>query len=328
MLLAGFPLLLLLMIWMFCAGLILAQYGASSTPISLETIGNAAGKGVDLSLEYGYFALIFAVIWFVVAWLFHAKMIRMATGARPMTRKECPKIYNMLENMCISRGLSMPKLQVIDAPQLNAFASGINEKTYSITLTRGIIEALEDDELEAVIAHELTHIINKDVRLLIIGVIFVGMISFFAELAFRSLLYGGRGHRHRYSSGGNKKNNGGAIVIVALVVLVVGYIFAIAIRFALSRKREYLADAGSVELTRNPAAMMRALMRISGKDQVKDMPGEVQQMCIENSHNFLGMFATHPPISDRIAAISEMTSTPIPELTVSLRRPPKGPWEK
>ena len=173
MLLAGFPLLLLLMIWMFCAGLVLAQYGTGSAPMSLEAVGNAAGEGVDLSLEYGYFALIFAVIWFVVAWFFHAKMIRMATGARPLARKECPKIYNMLENMCISRGLPMPKLQVIDAPQLNAFASGINEKTYSITLTRGIIEALEDDELEAVIAHELTHIINKDVRLLIIGVIFV-----------------------------------------------------------------------------------------------------------------------------------------------------------
>jgi heat shock protein HtpX len=237
-----------------------------------------------------------------------------------------PKIYNMLENMCISRGLPMPKFEVIDSPALNAFASGLNEKTYRIVLTRGIIEALQDDELEAVIAHELTHIINRDVRLLIISVIFVGMISFFAEMAFRTMVHGGR---LNFYSRRNKNDGNGALIIllIAVVILAIGYWFALLIRFALSRKREYLADAGAVELTKNPEAMMRALMRIAGRDKIKGMPDEVQQMCIENSHNFMGVFATHPPIDDRIKAISVMTGTPVPDMTVSLRRPPSRPWD-
>ena len=115
-------------------------------------------------------------------------------------------------------------------------------------------------------------------------------------------------------------------MIVALIILVIGYLFAVLIRFSISRKREYLADAGAVELTQNPEGMMRALMRIDGRDQIKDMPNDIQQMCIENSHNFMGVFATHPSIDDRIQTLSDMTNTPVPTLPVSLRRPPKRPW--
>jgi heat shock protein HtpX len=220
----------------------------------------------------------------------------------------------------------MPQFEIIDSPALNAFASGINNKTYKIVLTRGIIESLQDDELEGVIAHELAHILNRDVRLLIISVIFVGMISFFAEMAFRMMIHGGRPAYYSRSSN-NDRGGGLAVILVAAVILGIGYLFAIVIRFAISRKREYLADAGAVELTRNPDAMMRALMRISGHDKVRGMPDEVQQMCIENSHQFMGMFSTHPPIAARINAISRMTNTPVPEkLPVTLRRPPTRPW--
>jgi len=327
LLLMCFPLLLAGMFWAFFFFLDLAeQYTAVKQNIQSDyNYGHAVSEAWQTGiLDLGPYAFGIATIWFVIAYFMHSKMVQMATGAVPVTRKEYPKIYNMLENLCISRGISMPSLQIIDSPALNAFASGLTEKTYCITLTRGIVEALQDDELEAVIGHELSHIMNRDVRLLIISIIFVGLISFLAEITFRSLMYGGRS---RYYSRGQKNQKGqGAIIFIALLILIIGYVFAILIRFALSRKREYLADAGSIDLTRNPEAMMRALQRISGQDQIDDMPNEIQQMCIENSHSFMGLFATHPPIDERIEAISEMTQTPIPQASVSLRRPPKRPW--
>lgn len=325
LLLAGFPFLLVLMLGAFFAGLdAFGQSAAAGQGISAGHAWQAAVAGI---MAYGHYMILAAGVWFIIAYFFHGSMMRMATHSRPVTRAEMPKIYNMLENLCISRGISMPAFEVIDSPALNAFATGINQETYKIVLTRGIIERLEDDELEAVIAHELTHIMNRDVRLLIISVIFVGMISFFAELGFRALVHGGGRSAYR-SSGNNNRNGGGhlAVLLIGLAVLAVGYLFALGIRFALSRKREFLADAGAVELTKNPEAMMRALMRISGQDKVADMPDEVQQMCIENSQRFMGMFATHPPIERRIRVISEMTGTPVPQLTVSLRRAPKAPW--
>lgn len=323
LLLAGFPLLLAALVYAFFAGL-----AAFSQPPGYPVNWQAAGAvGWQSVLAYGHWVLIAAGVWFVVAYLFHGSMMRAATGAQPITRAQMPKIYNMLENLCIAQGVAMPSFEIIDSPALNAFASGINEKTYKIVLTRGIIERLSDDELEAVIAHELTHIINRDVRLLIISVIFVGMIGFLAETIFRLMVYG----RSPAMYGGGRrdgKGGGGAIMLLALAVLVVGYIFSILIRFALSRRREYLADAGAVEMTKNPEGMMRALQRISGQDQVKGMPDDVQMMCIENSHRFMGMFATHPPIPRRIQAISQMTGTPVPEAGVSLRRGPRRPWDR
>lgn len=321
LLLCGYPILIFFMVWGFitCLG-----PRMSSTMTDTVTFTDMAQDGFWTTLRYIHWIVLATCLWFFIAFFFHTRMIRAATGAVPVTRKQYPKIYNMLENLCIARGIPMPHFQIIDSPALNAFASGLNEKTYSITLTRGIVDALQDDELEAVIAHELSHILNRDVRLLVIGVIFVGIISFLAEMLFRMMIYGG-GARSRYRSN-SKNNNNGAILIAALVILVIGYIFALLIRFSLSRKREFLADAGAVELTQNPEGMMRALMRISGQDQIKDMPNDIQQMCIENSHNFMGMFATHPPIEKRIQTISDMTNTPVPRLPVSLRRPPKNPW--
>lgn len=315
LLLAGFPFLLILMMGAFFGGLdLLAQNGGA--PDWGHAFSAAAG-GIE---AYGHWAVLGAGAWFVVAYFFHGRMMRAAAGSAPVTRAEMPRVYNMLENLCISRGMAMPRLEVIDSPALNAFASGINERTYCITLTRGIIERLSDDELEAVIAHELSHILNRDVRLLVVSVIFVGMISFFAEMAFRMLVHG---RRRNYSPRGGKRDGGHVVVLLlALLILAVGYLFAVVIRFALSRRREYLADAGAVTLTKNPEAMMRALMRISGQDRVQGMPDEVQQMCIENSANFMGIFATHPPIEDRIAAISRMTGTPVPAPAAA----PGGPW--
>lgn len=322
LLLAGFPLLLVLMTGAFFAGL-----GYFGTPPGGDAMTAAASSAKSGMANYGYIALLITAVWFTIAWFFHSSMISRAAGSVPVTRQQMPRIYNMLENLCIARGIPMPQFEIIDSPALNAFASGINDKTYKIVLTRGIIEALQDDELEGVIAHELSHILNRDVRLLIISVIFVGMISFFAEMTFRALINGGA-RASAYSRSSNDRGGAAGVMLLAVVILGIGYLFAIVIRFALSRKREFLADAGAVELTRNPEAMMRALMRISGQDKVRGMPDDVQQMCIENSARFMGMFATHPPIDARIDAISRMTGTPVPDLPVSLRRAPRRPWDQ
>lgn len=311
LLLTGFPVLLLLMIAAFFGALDVAmQAGLSATPRPTDWAQavQAAEAGV---VAYGHWALIAAGAWFLIAYFFHGRIMRAAAGSRPVTRQEYPKIYNMLENLCISRGLAMPAFEIIDTPALNAFASGIDEKSYKIVLTQGLVDTLRDDELEAVIGHELTHIMNRDVRLLVISVIFVGIISFLAHAVYKMLVYS------RPSRGG--KRGGALALVIALVVLGIGYLLATLIRFALSRRREYLADAGSVELTKNPEAMMRALQRIAGHDTVAGMPGDVQQMCIENSHSFMGIFATHPKIEDRIRVISEMTNTPVPAASA-------GPW--
>ena len=307
LLLAGFPFLFLLML--FAIGALGQQ--------SLDPVAS----GLDAVTTFWPFVTAGVSLWFLIAWLFHQSMINKATGAHPMERQQNPRPYNLLENLCISRGIIMPKLFIIDSPALNAFASGIDQKTYAITLTTGIMEALNDQELEAVIAHELSHIRNRDVRLLIIAVIFVGMISFFSEMMFRSM---------RYSRGGGKKD--ARLLLVAGAVLAVGYLFAIVIRFALSRKREFLADAGAVELTKNPDAMVAALQKISGRAKIVDMPHEVAQMCIENPPGFFSLFATHPPIEKRITALVENAGATLNPETVTMQDPTTGktsmPWGK
>jgi heat shock protein HtpX len=325
-LLAGFPFLLVTMAGAFCGGLdILAQRNGIDWRHALMS----AEAGI---VEFGPGAVIFAAVWFVIAYFFHGGMMRMAAHSRPVTRDQLPRVYNLLENLCISRGLKMPAFEMIDSPALNAFASGIDDKSWRITLTRGLVEALEDDELEAVLGHELTHIMNRDARLLVVAVIFTGMISFFAQLFYRLLVHGMRPNYYARRSADEERGRQASIVVLllGLAVLAVGYLFAVAIRFALSRKREYLADLGSVGLTKNPEAMMRALLRIKGHDAVTGMPNQVQQMCIENSQDFMGIFSTHPPIEDRIQTISETTRTPIPALPATDRRVPdapmKGPW--
>jgi heat shock protein HtpX len=263
----------------------------------------------QLAMAWPY-ALVGAALWFVIAYTFYQTIIDASTGARAIERSDQPELYNMLENLCISRGLKTPALRLMETSALNAFATGLHEGNYSITVTRGLIDTLTPEEVEAVLAHELTHIRNRDVRLLIISIIFVGIFSFVGEMGFRSLRggmnvsnrSGNRGGRSDSSGGGG----GGAIlaIIVALAIIAISYALAVVIRFALSRKREYLADAGAVELTKNPDAMISALQKISGNAAVEGPPAEVREMFIENPHaDFAGLFATHPPIEKRIAAL-------------------------
>ena len=250
------------------------------------------------------FVIIGTSIWFVIAWFSHNALIRMATGSKPLERMENKRVYNLVENLCISKGMKTPQIFVIEDHSLNAFASGINENTYSVTLSRGIIDKLEDDELEGVIAHELSHIRNRDVRLMIVSIIFVGIFAFIAEIAFRSIQFGAL-------SRGSKKNTGVAIVVV-LVVSAVCYLIAILLRFGISRSREYMADAGAAEMTRKPYALASALRKIDRDPLIEAVRNhDVAQLFIENPQqeekkfSFSNLFSTHPPIQKRIELLDQ-----------------------
>src|SRR5882724_8948419 len=147
------------------------------------------------------FATVGTALWIFIAYKFNQSIVDMVTGAREVTRQEEPRLYNLLENLCISRGIPTPKLKIMETEALNAFASGMNEKQYSVTVTTGLINALDDAEIEAVLGHELTHIRNGDVRMLVIAVIIAGVISFFAEMIFRMMFQGG------FSFGGGRSSS-------------------------------------------------------------------------------------------------------------------------
>jgi heat shock protein HtpX len=245
-------------------------------------------------------------LWIVIAYYFHQSMIDAVTGGREVTRSEQPRLYNLLENLCISRGITMPKLKVIDDDALNAFATGMNEKQYSITVTSGLLDRLDDAEIEAVLGHELTHIRNGDVRMLVIAVIIAGVVSFFAELLFRMWFYNGFGWGRRSRDDGEDRGRGGAgiAILIGIVLIVLAYVLSILIRFALSRSREFLADAGSVELTKNPDAMIMALRKIEGRGELPGATSAVMEMCVDNPREGFGeLFDTHPPIGRRIEAL-------------------------
>ena len=256
------------------------------------------------------FVLLFTGLWFLIAFLGHSRMINYATGAKSLERKENMRVYNLTENLCMSVGMKMPKLKIINSSALNAFASGLNEKNYTVTLTRGIIEKLDDDELEGVIAHELMHIRNNDVKLLIISIVFVGIFSFILQVVFRSLLFGGGGRSRK------KDNKGGALIlIIILLVSAAAYLISILFKFSLSRKREYLADAGAAEMTKNPLGLANALKKISGNSEIREVKNsDVKQMFIDNGSSkkafflirwFRNIFSTHPPIDERIKILEQ-----------------------
>ncbi len=293
-LLVAFPVLLLVLAY----GLILLYLGFAEDMRFEQGLFYAAERLPVI----GPMALAGAGTWFTIAFFGHQKIISASVKSKALTESQEPRAYKMLENLCISRGMTMPRLMVIETDQMNAFASGIRDKNYQITLTRGLMNNLDDAELNAVIAHELSHIRHKDVRMLIIAVIFVGIFAFVGEGVVRGVFRTnlGRTNNHRRSGGGNA----GALIVFAFALIALAYLFAVLIRFTLSRKREYMADAGAVELTKDPDAMIRALEKISGKAALKGVPDEIREMALHNPKiGLAGAFATHPPIEKRIDAI-------------------------
>ena len=315
LLLLMFPTIILGMVWVFLAAL---NYFGNGYP-------NEYGEMVyqlDISTVNYYFVTAIpwvvagVLIWFVIAYLGNVAMVRQATGARPVTRKENPRLYNIVENLCMTCNMDMPKINVVDDPQLNAFASGINAKSYTVTVTTGLMELLDDDELAGVLGHELTHIRNHDTKLLITSIIFVGIISTIMSIVVRmmyeTLWYGGGRRRS------NSKEGGGlsllVILLIGVVCCAVAYIFTLLTRFAISRKREYMADAGGAELCGNPLALASALRKIShnpGLDNVKR--ADVAQLFIiqpdemkQGLMSFMdSLFSTHPDTEKRIAILEQ-----------------------
>lgn len=293
-LLIAFPVLLLFLAY----GIMLIFFGFTSDG-NIEQGLQAATQAIPLAIPT---TLGLAGGWFSIAFFGHQKIISASVKSKALTQSEEPRAYRMLEELCISRGQTMPRLNVIETTQMNAFASGIRDKNYQITLTRGLMNNLDDAELNAVIAHELSHIRHKDVRMLVIAIIFVGIFSFVGESVVRGIFRTnlGRTNHHRRSGGGNA----GALIFFGFIIIAVAYLFAVLIRFTLSRKREYMADAGAVELTKDPDAMIRALEKISGRAQLQDVPDEIREMSLHNPRvGLAGAFATHPPIEKRIDAI-------------------------
>ena len=269
-------------------------------------LGTGSAADLALSAIYAYWPIVIgiATVWVLIGYFFNDAIIHSATGAQPVTREEQPELYNLVENLCISRGLRVPKLYIIDTDALNAYASGIDERSYAITVTSGILNVLNKDELEAVLAHELTHIMERDTRVLIVTIVFVGMISFLTQGIWRFIQI------QSFSRRRGRDGNGALVfMLVAAVAFAIGYVLALILRFAISRRREYQADAGSVDLTKNPDALISALMKISENPDVPHVSSEVRQMFIEappSSFALAQLFDTHPPIEKRIAVLEQL----------------------
>lgn len=258
-------------------------------------------------------AMLAAGTWFAISWVFHQSLISLATGAHGVSRAQAPKLYNALENLCISRGIPMPELQVIDTPALNAYAAGLRQGQYVIAVTQGLMNKLSEEEIEAVLGHELTHIRNRDTELMVIAVIFAGIFAFVADLVIRGWNFpyglwprgGDRDDNGGGAGGGNRGGGGAALaIIIAIAIVLVSWGLSTLIRFALSRSREYLADAGSVELTKNPDALIRALRKIES-NAAYDVPSRMEAFFIETPlrGKSASLLSTHPSIADRIAAL-------------------------
>ena len=267
------------------------------------------------------FTLSMTGIWFLIAYFTNTSIIRHATHARPLERKENVRVYNIVENLCIAGGIEMPKINIVEDSSLNAFASGIDINSYTITLTTGIIDKLNDAELSAVVGHELTHIKNRDTRLMVVCIVFVGIFSMTVNVLFRILNRMWYVPRHRTS----RKNDGaGAGIILVLIIAIIwaciGYFFSTLTRLAISRKREYVADAGGAELCGDPLALASALKKISDSPGLaKVQRDDVAQLYIihpdEEFDNTMGLtgfvakanilFCTHPDTPERIKLLEQ-----------------------
>jgi heat shock protein HtpX len=262
------------------------------------------GLGWIISQAYGnpvilYAFAIVAVIGNVVSYWKSDSIALSLSGAKPVSREENVRLYRIVENLCITAGLPLPRLHVMQSPQINAFATGRDPEHAAIAVTTGALEKLNDNELTGVMAHELSHIGNRDILISTVVVVTVGIIAVVSEWFLRITFWGGRGGR---------KQGNAIMIVVALVAALLAPLAATLIRMAVSRKREYLADASGALLTRYPEGLASALEKIA-HDQVpmRRAHNATAHLFISNplkgsdSANWMAkMFATHPPLPDRI----------------------------
>lgn len=236
------------------------------------------------------------IIWLWIAFLYERKIIFSFAGAKPVTRKEAPKLYNIVENLCISRWLPTPKIWIIEEDGMNAFALWWNTSDSWICFTRWLVNSLNDREIQAVAGHELTHIINKDSLLMLVMVLYIGMITTVGQLLMN----------FNTSSSEDSWKGRNVLRLIWLAFLWLWYLCYPLIRLAVSRKREYLADAGSVLLTSDNQSMISALRKISSSPTVNITNSEMAAMFIENPLTHIKtLFQTHPSVEDRIKALQK-----------------------
>lgn len=319
-LLAMFPVLTTMIVY---AGLII-KFGIIGLPVK-----EALYRGFYELPSMLPYVILGVLVWFVIAFFLNVAMINMATGAKSVTRQEEPELYNLLENLCIAKGMTMPKLSIIETDAMNAFASGVTKKQYAVAVTRGLMNSLNKDEVEAVLAHELAHIKHGDVRLMVVASVFVGIFTLIMELLFRN---GDIFARMMVVSSSSKKDEdkgGGTgavliLVLIGIVILVIARLLSVMTQLALSRTREYMADLEAVRMTKKPDAMVDALMKISGRSAIEGVPSDVRGMFFDNDRSFLGdIFSTHPSIEKRIKSLVTYGGA---RLTDNAPREYSGPW--
>ncbi|HQF56921.1 MAG TPA: M48 family metallopeptidase [Candidatus Magasanikbacteria bacterium] len=269
------------------------------------------GWFLGIYMGYGYeitiLAVIISFIMTLVSFYSGDKVALASTGAKAIKKEDNPYVYRMVENLAITAGIPMPKIHIIDSPAMNAFATGRDPEHASIALTTGLINNLENQELEGVIAHEMSHIKNYDIRVMMIVIVLVGSVSILSNMFFRARSFGFSGKK-------DSNNNGGLIgtiiMIIGVALLVLSPLVAQLIQLAISRKREYLADASGALLTRYPEGLASALEKISqSKISLKTASAATAHLFISNpfkNQSFLTFFSTHPPIEDRIKKLREI----------------------
>lgn len=250
-----------------------------------------------------YVAVIFSVLTSVTSYWWSDKIVLSMSGAKELTFESHKEIYRLVENLSITAGLPLPKIYVIEDTALNAFATGRDPQHGVICFTTGIIDRLEKTELEGVIAHELSHIGNRDTLISTVVVILVGFVALLADWFRHFAFYGSRDRDNR--------NQAQAVLfIVAIILSILAPLFALLIQLAISRKREFLADASGALLTRYPEGLASALQKISGDTEPLEAANRATaHLYITNpfkGKSFMKLFSTHPPIEERIAALRGM----------------------
>jgi len=267
--------------------------------------------------QAGWFGMLIAtVIWLVMMGISLSagdQIMLAASKAQPVTHDVHPMLFNVVEEMKIAANLpKMPKIYIINDPAPNAFATGRSPETASIAVTAGLLAKLNRDELQGVVAHEMSHIVHRDILFVTLAGVMLGSIVLISEIFLRSMFYSSLGSRRRYSS--RSSNEGGAqliMIVVAILFAILAPIFAQLLYFALSRKREYLADAGAARLTRYPEGLASALEKIAGTNINMETANKVTApMYIANpfrGKKAVSLYSTHPPIEERIRILRNMT---------------------
>lgn len=277
--------------------------------VFITTILFIFGKASGYGLSYAGFGLIIAGLTTLGSYYYSDKMVLAISGAKQLEKNDNPELFRIVENLSIGDGLPMPKIYYMDDASANAFATGRDPKHAVVAVTRGILEKLNKTELEGVIAHELSHIKNYDIRLMAIVAILVGFIAILADFFMRSLWFGG-GSRDRDEN----SNSQMAFLVIGIIFAILSPLIATLIQLAVSRKREFLADASGALLTRYPEGLASALEKLKeDKTPMKHASNATAHLFIENPFEekkakawFSGLFNTHPPIEERIKILRSM----------------------